>query len=87
MFLVLLVGVVKYISVNKMSGNTSCTILKDDKGNILFGGFYEQEINKIKFGGVYLIEKQLRLKGSKLLERQKGYDKSYDSWIDKSTVI
>ena len=62
-------------------------ILKDDKGNILEGGFYEQEISKTKFGDVYLIEKILKRKGEKVLVRWLGYDKSHDSWINRNNII
>lgn len=62
-------------------------ILRDYKGNILLGGFYEQEISKTKHDNVYLIEKVLRRKGDKLLVRWLGYDKSHDSWINKNSVI
>lgn len=62
-------------------------ILKDDKGNVLEGGFYEQEISKTKFDDVYLIEKNLKSKGEKVFVRWLGYDKSYDSWINRSNII
>ena len=67
--------------------NPKTYILRDDKGNILLGGFYEQEISKTKYDSVYLIEKVLKRKGNKLFVRWLGYDKSHDSWIDKTHVI
>lgn len=62
-------------------------ILRDDRGNVLDGTFYEQEISKTKYGNIYLIEKILKRKGNKLFVRWLGYDKSYNSWIDKKDVI
>lgn len=62
-------------------------ILKDETGNVLRGGFYQQEISKTKTGNVYLIEKVLRKKGNKLLVRWLGFPKSSDSWIDAKDLI
>lgn len=62
-------------------------ILQDSRGEILKGGFYEQEIKKSKTGDVYLIEKVLRKKGNKVLVRWAGFDKTYDSWIDKKHIL
>lgn len=62
-------------------------VLKDDKGNILKGGFYEQEISKTKYADIYLIEKILKRKGDKVLVRWLGYDKSHDSWVNKNNII
>ena len=62
-------------------------VLKDDKGNILEGGFYEPEISKTKYGNIYLIEKILKRKGNKVFVRWLGYDNSQNSWIDKKNII
>lgn len=62
-------------------------ILKDDTNNILSGGFYEEEISRSKIGDVFLIEKVLKRKGDKVFVRWKGFDKSYDSWVDKKNMI
>ena len=61
--------------------------LKDDKGNVLKGSFYEQEISKTKYGDVFLIEKILKRKGDKLFVKWLGYDKSHNSWVDKKRIV
>lgn len=61
-------------------------LLKDETGNIIKGGFYEQELSKTKISDVYLIEKVIRKKGNKLLVRWLGFDKSSDTWIDKKDL-
>lgn len=69
--------------------NTTPTtyILKDDRGEVIQGGFYEQEISKTRFSDTYLIEKVIRKKGDRVLVRWLGFDKSHDSWIDKKELI
>ena len=62
-------------------------ILKDDRGNILEGGFYEQEISKTKYGDIFLVEKILKRKGDRLIVKWLGYDKSHNSWVYKKDVI
>lgn len=62
-------------------------ILRDDEGNVLVGGFYEQEINKTKYGNIFLIEKILKRRGNKLFVKWLGYDVSRNSWIDKNQVV
>lgn len=62
-------------------------LLKDNKGEILQGGFYGHELLKSKTGNVYLVEKILRKRGNQLLVRWLGFDKSEDTWIDKKDLL
>ena len=62
-------------------------ILQDKKGEILKGGFYEQEILKSNTGDIYLVESVIRKKGNKALVRWAGFDKSHDSWVPISELI
>jgi hypothetical protein len=62
-------------------------ILKDNKGEILQGGFYGHELLKSRTGSVYLVEKILKKRGNKLLVRWLGFDKSEDMWIDKNDLL
>jgi hypothetical protein len=62
-------------------------ILQDQKGEILKGGFYEQELNKSKTGDVYFVEKILQRKGNKLKVRWAGFDSSHDSWVSESDIM
>lgn len=62
-------------------------LLKDDRGGVLKGGFYQYELSKTHLGEVYLVEKVLRKKGDKLLVRWLGFDKSHDSWINKTDLV
>lgn len=41
--------------------------------------FYEPELQKVKYTNVYLVEKILRRKGSKLFVKRLGLDKSHKS--------
>lgn len=62
-------------------------VLQDKKGQLLHGGFYEQEIKRSKTGDVYLVEKVLKRKGNKLLVRWAGFDKTSDTWVDKNDIV
>lgn len=62
-------------------------ILKDNKGEIIEGGFYGHELLKSVVGDVYLVEKVLKRKKDKVLVRWLGFNKSEDSWIDKKDLL
>lgn len=61
--------------------------LEDYKGEPIAGGFYEQEIAKVKYPDLYLVEKVLRqrnVRGKKqIYVKWLGFDDSHNSWIDK----
>lgn len=62
-------------------------LLQDDKGTVLKGCFYQEELSKTKYSDTFLIEKVVRRKGDKLLVRWLGFDKSHDCWINKSDLV
>lgn len=55
-------------------------LLSDIYGNPIQGGFYEEEIQKVKHPDVYLVEKILKRKGDKVLVKWLGFDSSHNSW-------
>lgn len=62
-------------------------ILKDNKGNLLQGGFYGHELQKSTAGDVYLVEKVLQRKKDKVKVRWLGFDKNEDSWIPIKDLV
>ena len=48
--------------------------------------FYEKELEKSN-QKEFRIEKLIKQKGNKLYVKWKGYDNSFNSWIDKKKVI
>lgn len=70
------------------TGTVSVTyLLKDHKGQVLKGGFYEYEIRKSDVGDVYLIEKVMERKGDRVRVRWLGFDSKHATWIRKSDMI
>ena len=60
--------------------------LKDLNNEKLQGTFYEQELQKTKQDDLYTIEKILKTNKNKVYVKWRGYDNSFNSWINKSTV-
>ena len=60
--------------------------LKDLNNEKLDGTFYEQELQKTKQDDLYTIEKILKTNKDKIYVKWKGYDNSFNSWINKNTV-
>ena len=60
--------------------------LKDLNGEKLDGTFYEQELQK-RILSLYVIEKIIKTKNDKLFVKWRGYNNSFNSWIDKKDVI
>ena len=59
--------------------------LKDLNNEKLDGTFYEQELQKTK-QDLYTIEKILKTNKDKIYVKWRGYDNSFNSWINKNTI-
>ena len=59
-------------------------IFSDLKGEEIVGTFYKKELQK-KNQKEFRIEKVIKRNGNKLHVKWKGYDSSFNSWIDKKT--
>ena len=66
--------------------NVPYYFLKDLNNEKLDGTFYEQELQKRKQDDLYTIEKILKTNKDKIFVKWRGYDNSFNSWINKNTV-
>ena len=57
-------------------------MISDLNGERILGSFYEKELQKTN-QQKFRLEKVLKRKGDKLFVKQKGYDNSFNSWINK----
>ena len=60
--------------------------LKDYLKQPVVGCFYEQEISKVKYPDVYLVEKVLKKRGHKVFVKWLGISKEHNSWINKNDL-
>ena len=60
--------------------------INDLKGEKISGSFYEKELQKTN-QKEFRIENIIKRKGKKLYVKWKGYDNSFNSWIDKKDLI
>lgn len=67
--------------------NPRVYLLKDEQNEDIQGGFYEDELQKVKYPDVYLVEKVLKRKADKVYVKWLGMDKSHNSWIPKSELL
>ena len=73
--------------VSKIKNTVSWTyVIIDLNGKKLIGTFYEKELQKTD-QKEFRIEKVLMKKGDKLYVKWKGYDNSFNSWIDKKDIV
>ena len=61
-------------------------VISDLNGEEMVGSFYEKELQKTN-QKQYRIEKVINRKGNKLHVKWKGYNNSFNSWIDKKDLI
>ena len=74
-------------SVNKIQNTVSWTYLINDfSGEEIKGSFYEKELQKTD-QNEFRIEKVIKRKGNKLYIKWKGYNNSFNSWIDKKDIV
>ena len=76
----------KIYSINK--SNVIAYKIKDLKGEIIDGIFYEKELQKTKnTSEEYIIEKIIRKNKNKYLIKWRGYSDNFNTWIDKSDIV
>ena len=73
--------------VNKVQNTVPWTYLNNDlNGEEIKGSFYGKELQKTD-QKEFRIEKVIKKKGYKLYVKWKGYDNSFNSWIDKKELL
>ena len=73
--------------INKITNTVPWTYaISDSNGEEITRSFYEKELQKTSQKEVR-IEKLLKRKGDKLYVKWKGYDNSFNSWINKKDLI
>ena len=61
-------------------------VINDLNGEEIIGTFYEKELQKTS-QEEFRIDKVIRRKGDKLYVKWKGYDNTFNSWIDKASLV
>ena len=61
-------------------------VISDLKGEEIVGLFNEKELQKTN-QKEFRFEKVIKRKGDKLYAKWKGYDISFNSWIDKKDIV
>ena len=73
--------------IKKIENTVPWTYVIDDlNGEEITGTFYQKELQKID-QQEFRIEKVIKKKGDKLYVKWKGYDNSFNSWIDKKDLV
>ena len=73
--------------VCKIKNTVSWTyVINDLNGDEIIGTFYQKELQKTN-QQEFRIEKVIKRKGDKLYVKWKGYDNSFDSWINKKDLV
>ena len=72
--------------VSKIKNTVRWTyVISDLNGEPITGSFYEKELQKTS-QEKFRIEKVIKRKGDKLYVKWKGYNNSFNSWIDKKDL-
>ena len=73
--------------ISKIENTVPWTYATNDlNGEEIIGTFYEKELQKTN-QEEFRIGKVIKKKGNKLYVKWKGYDNSFNSWIDKKDVV
>ena len=73
--------------IKRVKNSVSWTyVINDLNGDEIIGTFYEKELQKTN-QQEFRIEKVIKKKGEKLYVKWKGYDNSFNSWVDKKDLI
>ena len=76
------IGLKKFLLLKKIKNTVLWTyVINDLNGEEKIGAFYEKELQKTN-QEEFRIEKVIKRKGDKLYAKWKGYDNSFNNWID-----
>ena len=74
-------------TIDKVSKTNPVTYhLKDYQNHPVSGCFYEQELLKVKYPDVYLVEKVIKKRSNQVYVKWLGFDSSHNSWINKKDI-
>ena len=77
----------KVFVIKKVKNTVPWTyVINDLNGEEIMETFYEKELQKTN-QEEFRIEKVIKRKGDKMYVKRKGYDNSFNSWIDKKYII
>ena len=77
----------KIFVIRKIKNTVPWTyVINDLNGEEIFGTFYEQELQGTR-QNEYRIENVIKKKVDKLYVKWKGYNSSFNSWIDKKDIV
>lgn len=62
-------------------------ILKDVKNEEMKGCFCREQLQKVKFPNVYLVEKIIKKNKNKVFVKWLRFDSLHNSWISKDNVV
>ena len=80
------IGRKKFLLLVKLKTIPWTYVVSDLNSGKIIESFYEKELQKAS-QEEFRIEKVLKRKGDKLCVKWKGYDNSFNSWIDKKDLI
>ena len=84
---ILQIGLKKFLLLAKIKITVPWTyVINDLNGEEITGTFYEKELQKTNRKGLR-IEKIIKRKGDKLFVKWKGYDNSFNRWINKKDIV
>ena len=73
--------------IKKVKNTVPCTYVTNDLNREeIMGAFYEKELQKTN-QEEFRIEKVIKRKGNKIYVKWKGYNNSFNSWIDKASLV
>ena len=80
------IGHKKFLFLAKLKIVPWTYVINDLNGEKKIGSFCEKELQKTN-QKEFRIEKVLKRKGGKLYVKWKGYNNSFNSWIDKKDIL
>jgi Integrase core domain len=62
-------------------------LLEDYQNNKIHGGFYQNELQNVKYPHTYLVEKIIKRKGAQSYVKWLGFSSNHNSWVNNNEII